>query len=330
MRRSLLAVPAALLLGLTGACGTTAPAATDPASEEAGSGGGEAVSVVDDRGETVELDAPAEEVVALEWGLAENLVALGVMPVGVADVEGFGTWNDAVELDEGVVDVGTRGEPSVDAIIGLDPELVVTTTDLPETIINQLEDVGLPVVALKGSNADDPLGHLERTVDVLAEATGTVDKGEQLLADLDATIQDGRAALAEAGLEDAKFAMADGWQDGGAVSIRMFTQGSLLGALAGELGLVNAWEGEGDAVYGLQSTDVEGLTQLGDVHFLYIANDSAQPDPFTEGLAGNAVWNGLPFVEAGNVHRLPDGIWMFGGPRSAEQYVTAVVEALTA
>jgi iron complex transport system substrate-binding protein len=28
------------------------------------------------------------------------------------------------------------------------------------------------------------------------------------------------------------------------------------------------------------------------------------------------------------VHRLPDGIWMFGGPTSMTQYVDAVVAAL--
>ncbi|MDF2848412.1 MAG: iron-siderophore transporter substrate-binding protein, partial [Oerskovia sp.] len=37
----------------------------------------------------------------------------------------------------------------------------------------------------------------------------------------------------------------------------------------------------------------------------------------------------LPFVAAGDVHRIPDGIWMFGGPASANAYVDALVAALT-
>jgi len=110
----------------------------------------------------------------------------------------------------------------------------------------------------------------------------------------------------------------------------MFTDGSLIGAVGEELGLVNAWTGEGDPDYGLAQTDVEGLTALGDVEFLYYDNAavSAQ-DPFADGLAGNAIWESLPFVEAGNVHRLPDGIWMFGGPASVEQWIDAAVETLT-
>jgi iron complex transport system substrate-binding protein len=41
------------------------------------------------------------------------------------------------------------------------------------------------------------------------------------------------------------------------------------------------------------------------------------------------VWQSLPFVKGGNVTRLPDGIWMFGGPVSMTAYVDAVVAELT-
>jgi len=46
-------------------------------------------------------------------------------------------------------------------------------------------------------------------------------------------------------------------------------------------------------------------------------------------VGGNAVWTSLPFVQAGKVHRLEDGIWMFGGLASLTQYVDAVVAAMT-
>ena len=66
---ALTAVAAASVLLLTG-CGTT---------EEAGAAAGEAAIVItDDRGESIELAAPAEKIVALEWNTAENLVALEI------------------------------------------------------------------------------------------------------------------------------------------------------------------------------------------------------------------------------------------------------------
>ena len=315
---ALIAAAAASALLLTG-CGTT---------EEAGAAaadGAAAITIVDDRGETVELDAPAEDIVALEWNTAENLVALGVMPVGVADVGGYTTWVKSEVLGDTVTDVGMRGEPSIDAIAGLAPDLVVTTSDLPEAAISQIEEFA-PVLVVRGADASNGIGQMEQNLENIAIAAGREAEAETILAGFDEKLAEGRAALEAAGLVGTEFAMSDAWASGGQVSIRPFATGSLLSDVTEELGLVNAWPGEGDADYGLASTDVEGLTVLGDVSFLYIA--SVEQDPYQNELAGNAVWTSLPFVQAGNVHRLPDGIWMFGGPSSMNDYIDAVVDTL--
>ncbi|MFF2273282.1 ABC transporter substrate-binding protein [Agromyces sp. NPDC058136] len=311
------AVAAASVLLLTG-CGTT------EAPEAAGGGAG-AITVTDDRGEQISLDAPAEKVVALEWNTAENLVALGVMPTGVADIEGYSDWVQSEPLDEGVTDVGGRGEPSVDAIAGLAPDLVVTTTDLPETVISQIEEFA-PVLVVRGADASNPIGQMESNLERIATATGTEEEGEALLDGFHARIDEGKAALEAAGLAGTPFMMSDSWASGGQVSIRPFTEGALLTAVTEELGLENAWTGEGDADYGLGEADVEGLTVLDDLEFLYITNGEA--DAYAVDLADNAVWKSLPFVANGNVHRLPDGIWMFGGPSSMNDYIDAVVSTL--
>ena len=67
--------------------------------------------------------------VSLEWGETEMLVSLGVQPVGVADIKGYNTWNTAAKLDGSAKDVGTRGEPSVDSIAALQPDLIVMVND---------------------------------------------------------------------------------------------------------------------------------------------------------------------------------------------------------
>jgi iron complex transport system substrate-binding protein len=314
---ALLASAAAAALLLSG-CGTTEA----PASSTETSG---AITVTDDRGEKISLRSAATDVVALEWNTAENLVALGVMPIGVADVEGYGTWVKAETLDDSVTDVGMRGEPSIDSIAGLAPDLVVTTSDLPESAIEQIEKFA-PVLVVRGADASDPIGQMERNLTNIAVATGTEDRAKELLAEFDAKVDEGAEALADAGASGDEFVMSDSWATGAQVSIRPFATGALLSAVTEELGLVNAWTGEGDKDYGLGSTDVEGLTALGDVHFFYITGGGV--DAYAEELAGNAVWTSLPFVKSGNVHRLADGIWMFGGPSSMNDYIDAVVAAV--
>ncbi|MBL7259428.1 ABC transporter substrate-binding protein [Paractinoplanes lichenicola] len=318
---------AVLTAVLLAACGTTEEPADEAAAAPAPSSG--PVELTDERG-TVKLDAPAKNVVSLEWGLTENLVALGVKPVGQADVKGYNAWDKSAPIDASTPDVGTRGEPSLDAIAALKPDLVVSVTDVPENVLAQIAKTA-PVLALKGSDGADPIGYMRKTVTTLAQATGTTPQGEKLLAGFDAKVASGKEALAAAGKTGAPFVMTDGWVESGNVSIRMYTPTSFFGGIAKELGLENQWPDGGDKDYGLAQNDVEGLTKIKDAKttFIYVANDSDGGD-FTDNLKNNAVWKQQPYVKDNNVKRIPDGIWMFGGPASANAYIDALTAALTA
>ena len=321
MRRTT-ALIAAALLALT-ACGTSEPATSDT-SEAAAT----PVSLTDARNKKLDLTGPATKVVALEWGAAENLVTLGVMPVGVADTKGYTNWVTAAKLDPSVKDVGTRGEASVDAIVALNPDLIVTTTDESANTITQLEKAA-PVLVIRGADAANAIPQMKTNLELIGAAVGKAERARQQNADFDKAVADGKQKIADAGKAGEGFTMADGYKQGSTISIRMYTTGSLLGAVTTELGLKNGWTGAGDKDYGLAQTDLEGLTKLPDGNFLYIANKNDGGDVFGGDLAGNAIWKNLPFVQSGNVHRLPDGIWMFGGPKSTEQFIDATVQAVT-
>lgn len=311
------AVPAALAAAAllsTAACGTTeeTDGGDDATTAETGP-----VSTVDARGETVELDAPAETVVTLEWAETEIVASLGVTPAGAADLEGYGVWaGAAVPLDDTVADVGTRQEPSVDSIAGLSPDLVIMESD-DEALIPQLEDF-TTVLVTGGSDASDNIARMKSDVTMVADLLGRNDEADELLADFDAKVEEVAAAIEEAGTVDIPYLFADGADDGSTISIRPFGAGSLPGALAGEVGLDNAWTGETDELWGLGSTDVEGMAQYTDTELKFIYGDSDGSGIFNENLAGNAIWDGLRFVQDGSMYQLPEGAWMFGGPRSCE------------
>ncbi|GHB17795.1 MULTISPECIES: ABC transporter substrate-binding protein [Streptomyces] len=325
MRRHLLTTAAVAVAALSlAACGTTEPSSDDSAASDKPA---EKITLTDATGTKVTLDGPAKKVVATEWNVVEDLITLGVAPVGVADVKGYTAWNTAAPLTGDPKDIGTRGEPSIDTVAALAPDLVVATSDLSPAVVKQLRKVA-PVLEITAADAADQIGTMNEGLDLIAKATGTTAQADAAKKDFEASVAEGKKALEDAGLGGAEIASADGYVASNQVSIRAYTSGSLLGAVNEKLGLKNAWTVKGDESYGLATTDVEGLTGLGDVHFPYVAND-ADGDAFTGPLAKNAVWKSLPFVKAGNVHRLPDGVWMFGGPRSMEAYIDSLVDALT-
>ncbi|MEW9551350.1 ABC transporter substrate-binding protein [Nonomuraea sp. NPDC050783] len=323
MRKTLLALASTVLLA---ACGTTEA----PVTEEAGPSGSPSaatrISVTDSRGKQVTLDRPAAKVVSLEWAETEMLASLGVMPVGAADVKGYGVWDTAAKLDASVKDVGTRQEPSVDSISALQPDLVVMEAERDSALVAQLEKF-VPVLVTKGSDGTDNFKRLRDDLTMIATAVGRTDQATKLLTDLDAALADGKEKLAAAGAAGKPFAMADGWKQGSTISVRLFGKGSLVSDVAERLGLKNAWTGKVDEQWGLGTTDVEGLTALKDPETRFFYNASDGEDVFADGLASNAIWKSLPFVKKQQVTKLPPGIWTFGGPLSCRQYAEALVKA---
>jgi len=336
------------LLALLAACGTTQPAASgttsaveatssgsaSAAAEEVASGGTSCaddatatstgpVSLTDGFGRAIELTKPAEKVAVLEWQQMEDVLTLCVDPVAVADAAGFARWDTAETLPAGVADVGTRGEPNLDALFATNPDLVIIEAYTPDDeIITQLAAYGVPVLATKGADTADPIGQMKSTFDLIAQATGRQERAEMVLDEFTESLAAAKAEVAGTEAANTKFVYFDGWVQGGNVSIRPFGQGSLIGELGEELGLTNAWTGEVDPAYGLGQTDIEGMTAVGDATFYYTGTEDPDGDVMGE-LAKNEIWKALPAVVAGNAYAFPPGIWTFGGPRSAQQVLDA-------
>ncbi|TKJ20670.1 iron-siderophore ABC transporter substrate-binding protein [Blastococcus sp. CCUG 61487] len=328
---------AAAWLALT-ACGTSDPepsgseAATENASAE-GCDGVETssgpVTVTDAFDRTVELDEPAERVAVLEWQQTEMVLSLCLNPVAVADVEGFGQWNTAEELPEGVEDVGTRGEPNLDALFAAQPDLVIVeASGEDDPVLTQLDEYDVPVLATVGADTTDPIQNMRDTFTLIAEATGREDRAEQVLEEFETTLEEAKQAVADSDVTITDFVYFDGYAQGGNVAFRPFGQGSLFGELGEELGLTNAWTGPVDEAYGLGSTDIEGMRSVGDAAFFYTGTEieEYQLAPLLE---GNPAWSSIPAVAEGRLYEFPPGIWTFGGPRSAEQALQAYVDLLT-
>ncbi|HEX6443776.1 MAG TPA: iron-siderophore ABC transporter substrate-binding protein [Streptosporangiales bacterium] len=314
-RHALIASATVALLSVT-ACGTTEP--PKPSDR------GPAVTVTDDRGPQ-HLAHPAERVVVLQWSYAEDLLAVGVTPVGVAQVKEYDTWVKAAPLPAGVKDVGLRQQPSLDAVAGLDPDLVIgDTSSTCGKTLGQFERIA-KVLCFDGTDAKDNFGYMRRTFTAIAGAVGKAAEAKRRLAALDAKLATAKERLASAGRAGTSFACAQGWTDQGAPVVRMFGRGSLAVAVGERLGLRNAWHGRTDD-WGLTQTDVEGLTKLGNTQFVYVA---PVDNVFTTSLPKNRIWRNLPFVKDEHVHALDGGTWLFGGPLSMAQFADELVKALS-
>lgn len=329
MRRTFGIALAIATASALGACGSSEPTQSQATATPA-----QKITVTDSRKKTITLDGPAKRIAGTEWNVVEYADSLGVKPVGVSDIKGFTTWDSAVTLPDGVTDLGTRGEPSIDTVNSLGLDVLFVTDELVGDAMAQIEK-RTPIVLVAGGDAKDPIGAMFANLDVVAKATGTEERAAELKRQFDAKVAETKALVAEAGIADRPVAFSDAYVAGGKVSIRPYSEGSLIGGVLKAVGLQNAWSSikglKTDPAYGLGQTDVEGLTKLPrNTVYWYIGNDVDGGDPYAKELAKNRIWTSLPFVEEGAVHRFPDGIWMFGGPVSMMRFLDAVQAAVKA
>lgn len=326
MQRTLRALAtgvAALALALTAAgCGSGTAGDTTGDTPGGGTGG---ITVDTAQGE-VSLKKAAAKVVTLEWTYAEELVALGVTPVGNADNKGYGTWITArgADLPGGVTDVGDRNEPSLEKIRLLEPDLIVVDNERSKANLKQLRGIA-PVLAFTYTTKPQ-LATMRKNFTELAKAVGKGEKAAEVNSRIDARAADLRGRLEKADKGGLTYALAQGFTANGAASVRMLTDDAFAPQVLNLAGLKNGWKGRSDA-WGMTTVGVEGLTGVEkDATFLYVAAD--HDNPFTGDLADNAVWKGLDFVKGDRALPLDPGTWLFGGPLSALHLLDETGKAL--
>ncbi|MGP4040660.1 ABC transporter substrate-binding protein [Gracilibacillus sp. D59] len=297
--------------------------ADDKSAEESSS-----ITVSDIYGEQTFEEVP-ERIVVLEWVYAENLLALGVQPVGMADIEGYHSWvNIEPELGENVKDVGTRQEPNLEAIHALNPDVIITANSRHEAILDSLKEIA-PTLAYN-SYPEEGEGtqyeEMESTFKEMAKLVQKEEKADQILADLDQTYKEIEAEIKNAGIENRDFVLSQAYSSDNSPVIRLFKDNAMATEIMTKIGLKNAYQSDGFQLYGFDETSVESLQTAQDAHFFYIVQED--DNVFTNQLAGNPAWEELAFVKEDRTYALPGDTWTFGGPLSAKVFANQVKEAL--
>lgn len=135
-----------IIISLLTACSSLAPASGN-------------LTFTDGLGREVKLDGPAQRVVSLAPSNTEILFAIGAGDQVVGRDE-FSDYPEAAKSIESVG--GSFGEYSTEAIVALEPDLVLAAEINPPELVKKLEDLGLTVYYLKNpTTIEEMYGNLE-------------------------------------------------------------------------------------------------------------------------------------------------------------------------
>jgi iron complex transport system substrate-binding protein len=151
------------------------------------SGGTEAFELVDASGRSLALAAPARRVVSLVPSASEMIHALGR-----ADLLVGRTDYDTASWAASIPSVGGGLEPSLEAVVALDPDLVIRFSGEQDTRTPaRLDQLGIPHLAVRPDGVED----IYRTVALVGRSIGEPGRADSLTATIRAGLDEAAASV---------------------------------------------------------------------------------------------------------------------------------------
>ncbi|GAA4706663.1 iron-siderophore ABC transporter substrate-binding protein [Pseudonocardia yuanmonensis] len=317
LRRALLPV---LLLGLVAACAQPVPSPTGSGNAEVATGGarfstadaataalgadvGPGVfprTVTHARG-TTRIEARPTRVVVLDTGELDDVLALGVAPVGLASPDGkVPTYLESKVGD--AARLGTLDPLNLEAVAALEPDLILGSQLRVDQLYDRLSTIAPTVLSIR------PGFPWKENLRLAAAALGEEQKAVDLLNGYQRRADEVRAALAG----DPPTISLVRFMPG---RLRLYGNLSFIGVILHDVGLPRP-----------PVQDIEELaTEISEERIDQAAGDrifySSYGDPTTTGkdaVVNGDLWSRIPAVQAGRAQEVDDSVWFLGlGPTGA-------------
>ncbi|MBM6386596.1 MAG: AraC family transcriptional regulator [Paenibacillus sp.] len=245
--------------------------------------------------------------------LQGDVVALGVKPVGTSEVFDGAAYKSELE---GVNSLGTWFEPNPEAVIDLNPDLIIVPSEDTYTL---LKDVA-PTVYVPYEKMST-----EERLQYIAGIFGKEKEAETLLNNLNSKVDESKKKLADAGILDKTASIIEGGLKGMAVvESKQFGRGSqiiyeYLGMKAPDIvqqKIDVSTKASGSTV------SMEVLPEyVGDYVFRSVYDGA-------DNLMDNPVWNSIPAVKEGRLIEIDFNFFYYSDVYSLDKQLDFVVEHL--
>jgi ferric citrate transport system substrate-binding protein len=254
------------------------------------------MQIVHDLG-TLEVKSIPKRIITLELSFADNLMAFGTQPIGLAR-DRLPTYFAPLK-DTPVV--GLRASPSLEQILALKPDLIIADTGRHKAIYESLQKIA-PTIMFNSMNGtyDELLVQTRKIGQLLGKAT----LAEYLIAE-----QERLFAKAKI-LTKQNASIITGIIGTGTNSIGFTTasSGTLMGSMFEKLGRSVPTRPQNNAAW--YAVSLEGLVALNPSALVFML--FAEDNPAFERYKSSPVWSRLDAVKNNRVYVVDRGVWSYG------------------
>jgi ferric hydroxamate transport system substrate-binding protein len=261
----------------------------------------------------------APRLVAIDWAAADTLLAFGITPLAVCDVETYRQWlPDNAQMP--MLDLGSRAEPNMELIASLQPHAILISnwqSNLSEQLQRVAPTLAVTIIAPKS----DPLQNTQTELARLATIYGREKMAAERLAAF-------KTSLSARAAEISAIAMPPifvGVLHENGSQLFLYGEGSWVHALLQQMGLRNALSRPTSA-FGNALIDLAELAANPEAILLYL--DQGERTRRAERLlARSTLWCSLPIVRAGQVRPIAP-FYPLGGLLSVERAAAVIAGAI--
>lgn len=259
-----------------------------------------------------EIKGTPQRVVVLTNEGTEAVLALGIKPVGAVKSWTGSPWYEHIAADmEGVQELGEEGQPNLELIAGLQPDLIIANKMRHEEIYEQLKAIA-PTV-----ESETLRGDWKINFKLYAEALGKSEEADKQLAAFDSRVEDFKAKAGDKLKETVSVVRFM------AGKTRVYHGDTFSGIIFDQIGIAR-----NDMTLNSKETFVDEITKerLPEVdahrlfYFTYDTGDGKGNDTEKEWV-NDPLWAGLSAVKEGRVYRVDDATWNTAGGIKAANIV---------
>lgn len=296
-RRRILGVAFGALAGMPMATSLIAAQST-PANTPVATPTGETTRIVSHAMGEAEVPVAPRRVVALDGPVLDACIALGIVPVGATSATPDLPWPSYLgDVTSSITNVGTIEEPTLESIVGLEPDLILSLSFRHEPIYQQLSGIA-PTVLSPYSSAEWREGFM-----VYADALNRNDDAPAIVGAFETRVEEVRALL-EPSLETRKVSVIRVLTD----QLRVYQTSSFSGTVLNAVGVARPVSQQGTDDTWLELS-LERLNEI-DADDIFVTLWSGATDDDLRQLTESDLWRALPAVAANRVHVVPDEYWM--------------------
>ena len=256
---------------------------------------------------------------AIDWAAAETLLALGICPIGIADLGGFLRSFPGTLPACSIADLGSTWEPNLELIDRMGPALIYISpwNALAQAAVEDIAPVRIsPIYAGKGRPLETARSFAEQIHSDFPQAS---DPGA--LAALENRHDRLRGVCAETREQPVLIVNLHG----SGRFANVYGGSSMAGNVLEHIGMQNAWT-ERTNGFGFARIGIERLVEIKAASIVVI-DQGEQTARALRILDASAIWKAVPVVRSGKTHLSPP-LSIFGGLATAVNFAEWLVGAL--